>query len=70
MGIEKHLKITGTSTISWKDAIVKTIAEVSKTIDYLSNVTILEQKAKIDKDKIQIYYVDLDIAFVVDQNRE
>ena len=70
MGIEKHLKITGTSTISWKDAIVKTIAEVSKTVDYLSNVTILEQKAKIDKDKIQIYYVDLDIAFVVDQNRE
>ena len=25
MGIEKHIKITGTSDISWKDAIVKTI---------------------------------------------
>ena len=69
MGIEKHIKITGTSTISWKDAIVKTVDEVSKTIDYISNITILEQKAKIDKNKIQIYYVDLDIAFIVDQNR-
>ena len=70
MGIEKHLKITGTSSVSWKDAIVKTVAEVSKTIDYLSSVTILEQRAKIDKDKLQIYYVDLDLAFIVDKNRD
>ena len=34
MDIEKHLLITGTSEVSWKDAIVKTIAEASKSIDY------------------------------------
>ena len=38
MGVEKHLRITGTSTVSWKDAIVQAVAEASKTIDYLSNV--------------------------------
>lgn len=70
MDIEKHLLITGTSEISWKDAIVKTIAEVSKTIDYLSSVKILEQRANIDGNKISEYFVDLDISFLVDLNRK
>ncbi len=70
MEIKKHLIITGYSTVSWKDAIVKAIAETSKTIDYLSEVKILEQRANIDGDKISEYFVDLDISFVVDVNRK
>ncbi len=70
MDIEKHLIITGTSEISWKDAIVKTINEASKTIDYISNVKILEQRAKIDGNKISEYFVDLDLAFLIDLNRK
>ena len=61
MEIEKHLTITGNSTVSWKDAIVKAIEEASKTIDYLSSVRILEQYAKIDGNKISEYFVDLDL---------
>ena len=52
MDIEKHLIITGSSEVSWKDAIVKAISETSKSIDYLSSVKILEQRAKIDGNKI------------------
>ena len=70
MDIEKHLIITGTSDVSWKDAIVKTINEASKTIDYLSSVKILEQRAKIDGNKISEYFVDLDLCFLVDLNRK
>lgn len=69
MGVEKHLRITGTSTVSWKDAINKAIEEASKTIDYLSNVKILEQRAKISGKKIEEYYVDLDLSFTLDRNR-
>ena len=54
MAIEKHLKLTGISNVSWKDAITKTILEASKTIDYISSVTVLEQKAKIDGKYIRI----------------
>ncbi len=36
MIVEKHLKLTGVSNISWKDAINKTISEASKNIDYNS----------------------------------
>lgn len=70
MGVEKHLKVTGTSEVSWKDAIVQTISEASKTIDYLTNVTILEQKAKINGKKIVEYQVDLDLSFVIDRDRD
>lgn len=70
MDIKKHLIITGNSTISWKDAIVKAIAEASKSIDYLSEVRILEQRATIDGDKISEYFVDLDISFTIDVNRK
>ncbi len=70
MDIEKHLIITGSSETSWKDAISKTIEEASKTIDYISGVKILEQKAKIDGNKISEYFVDLDLTFLIDLNRK
>ena len=70
MGVEKHLKVTGSSEVSWKDAIVQTITEASKTIDHLTNVTVLEQKAKINGKKITEYFVDLDLSFVIDRDRD
>lgn len=70
MGIEKHLRITGYSTVSWKDAIVQAVAEALKTIDYLSNVKIIEQRAKIDGKKLVEYYVDLDLSFIIDRDRD
>ncbi len=70
MQVEKHLYVTATSDVSWKDAIVKAVSEASKTIDYLSSVKVLEQRATIENDKLNLYYVDLDISFIVDSNRE
>lgn len=70
MVAEKHIKVTGMSTVSWKDAIVQTVAEASKTIDYISTVTILEQTAKVNGKKIVEYYATLDISFVIDRERE
>ena len=70
MGNEKHLIITGTSTVSWKDAVVQAIAEASKTIDYLSSVKIIEQRAKIEGKKLVEYFVDLDLSFVIDRDRD
>lgn len=68
--MEKHIMITGTSTISWKDAILQTIDEASKTIDYLTGVTIVNQKAKINGKKIIEYYVDVDLTFMIDRDRK
>ena len=67
--MEKHLFITGSSEISWKDAILRTIEEASKTIDYLSSVKVIDQRAKISGKKIEEYYVDLDVTFTIDRDR-
>ncbi len=70
MTIEKHLKLTGISDVSWKDAINKTIIEASKSIDYISSVTVLEQTAKIDGNKIVQYYSTIDLSFSIDETRD
>lgn len=70
MGIEKHLSITGSSTVSWKDAVVQAVSEASKTIDYLSSVRVLDQRAQIDEKKLTQYFVDLDISFIIDRDRD
>ena len=70
MGIEKHLSITGSSTVSWKDAVVQAVSEASKTIDYLSSVRVLDQRAQIDGKKLTQYFVDLDISFIIDRDRD
>lgn len=67
MSTEKHLKLTGMSNISWKDAIVQTISEASKTLDYISSVKILEQSAKIDGNKIVEYYATIELIFGIDR---
>ena len=67
MNCKKHIKITGVSNISWKDAIVRCIQDASETLNNLTSVQILEQRAKIQGDKIQEYYADLDLEFEIDK---
>ena len=66
---EKHLIITGSSKISWKDAIVKAVEEASQTLDYISTIRILDQKAHINKGKFSEYLVDIDLSFIIDKER-
>lgn len=69
MVVEKHLKLTGVSNVSWKDAITKAILEASKSLDYITSVQVLDQKAKIDGNKIIEYYSTIELTFSVDSNR-
>ena len=70
MSTQKHLTITGISNTSWKDATLKAINEVSKTIDYISSIKILEQRATIKNNQIFEYFVDIDLCFMIDENRK
>lgn len=70
MSTKKHLMITGISNTSWKDATLKAINEVSQTIDYISEIKILEQRATITNNQIVEYFVDIDLSFIIDKNRK
>ena len=67
MNSKKHIKLTGVSNISWKDAIIHSIQDASQTISNITNIEILKQTAKIQGDKIIEYYVDLDLEFEIDK---
>ena len=68
--MEKHIMVTGTSTVSWKDAVVQTVAEASKTLDYISGIKVLDQRSNVSGKKITEYFVDLEITFVIDRDRD
>lgn len=70
MKTEKHIKVTGYSNISWKDAIVGTIEEAAKTLDNLTNIKILDQYANIKNNKIYEYLVDLELSFLIENKKE
>ena len=70
MNCEKHIKITGYSTISWKDAIVKSIAEASCTLNNLSGITVLSQRSTVNNNKISEYLVDLDVTFFIESEKK
>lgn len=70
MNIKKHLLITGTSTVSWKDAILKTLEETSKTLTNVTDVKVIEQRANITENKIVEYFVDLDLGFNIDLSKK
>ncbi len=64
----KHILITGTSNISWKDATIKAISDAGETLTNLTSVKILEQRAKIQNNKISEYFVDMDLEFEIDKS--
>ncbi len=68
MTVEKHIRVKGSSNISWKDAIVQTINEASKTINYLSEVKVIDQTATIQDGKISEYFVDIELTFFIDHS--
>lgn len=68
--MEKHIIVTGSSTVSWKDAIIQTVAEASKTIDYITNVRVIEQRARVSGKKLAEYFVELDLSFTIDRDRD
>lgn len=67
MNCKKHIKLTGVSNISWKDAIIRSIQDASQTLDNLCTLQVLGQRAKIQGDKIVEYYADLDLEFEIDK---
>lgn len=68
MTVEKHICVRGSSNISWKDAIVQTISEASKTINYISEVKVIDQTASIQDGKISEYFAEIELTFYIDHS--
>ena len=61
MTVEKHIRVRGSSNISWKDAIVQTIS-------YISEVKVIDQTANIQDGKITEYFAEIELTFYIDHS--
>jgi hypothetical protein len=62
----KQIELVGISPKSYEEAIQSAIAKASKTLRGLSWFEVLEQRGKIDVDKVVEYQVILKVAFRLD----
>ncbi|MBN1357427.1 dodecin domain-containing protein [Candidatus Bathyarchaeota archaeon] len=67
MTVIKIIELIGTSPISWSDAAQNAVTEAAKTIKNIKGVHVKRCTAKVVKDKIVEYNVNVKIAFTVER---
>ncbi len=62
----KQIELVGISPKSYEEAIQSAISKASKSLHGLSWFEVLEQRGKVDVDKVVEYQVILKVAFRLD----
>ena len=67
MTVVKIIELIGTSPNSWSEAAQNAVTEAAKTIKNIKGVQVKRCTAKVAKDKIVEYNVNVKIAFTVER---
>ncbi|MCD6211529.1 MAG: dodecin domain-containing protein [Sulfurovum sp.] len=63
--VVKVIEVLAQSNKSWEDAANNAIKEVSKSVDDIKSINIVNTSAKVEKNKIVKYRITAQISFVV-----
>jgi flavin-binding protein dodecin len=63
--VVKVIEVLAQSNKSWEDAANNAIKEVSKSVDDIKSINIVNTSAKVEKNKIVNYRITAQISFVV-----
>ena len=63
--VVKVIEVLAQSNKSWEDAANNAIKEVSKSVDDIKSINIVNTSAKVEKNKIVRYRITAQISFVV-----
>ncbi len=63
--VVKVIEVLAQSNKSWEDAADNAIKEVSKSVDDIKSINIVNTSAKVEKNKIVKYRITAQISFVV-----
>jgi len=63
--VVKVIEVLAQSNKSWEDAASNAIKEVSKSVDDIKSINIVNTSAKVEKNKIVKYRITAQISFVV-----
>lgn len=66
-GVIKVVELVGSSPKSFSDAVRSAVATASKTIRNITGVDVLSSNASVENGEINLYKVQVKIAFVVDE---
>jgi len=61
----KIIKVLGTSSESWDDAVDEAVSEASKTVEGIRGIEIEEQTANVEDGSITEYKATVEVAFPV-----
>lgn len=64
--VYKLVELSGTSTASIEDAIVRALARAHKTLKHLSWFQVVDTRGSIEKGRVQHWQVTIKIGFAVD----
>ncbi len=65
MTVVKIIKVLGTSSESWDDAVQEAVREASRTVNDIRGIEVQDYTADVDGDSITEYKATIDVAFPV-----
>lgn len=65
--IYKHLRLTGSSTVSSDDAVRAAVARASKTVRGMRWFNVLETRGHIENGEIAHWQVTVEVGFTIDE---
>jgi dodecin len=66
MSVARVSKITAASKASFDDAVRGGLERANRTIRGITGLHVIEQKAKVDKGRIEEYRVTMEVTFVLE----
>lgn len=66
----KIIKVLGTSSESWDDAVDQAVTEASKTVDDIRGIEIHDHTASVEDGSITEYKATIEVAFPVHESRQ
>jgi flavin-binding protein dodecin len=66
----KIIKVLGTSSESWDDAVQEAVSEASKTVENIQGIEVQDHTANVDNGSITQYKATIEVAFPVREVRE
>jgi flavin-binding protein dodecin len=67
MSVARVTKITAASRSSFDDAVRGGFERASRTLHGITGLHIIEQKAKVENNRISEYRVTMEVTFVLDE---
>lgn len=66
MAVARVTEITASSKQGFQEAVVEGLKRASKTLRGITGIEIVNQKAKVEKGKVQEYRVTMKLTFVLE----